>query len=71
LNALKNEARRFRQIFLPLADPRDAGQQLEALAKKNDQLNRSSPDIPRFAYEKAARDIADGRAKYDIDRPAS
>lgn len=67
LNALKNEARRFRQVFLPLADPKVAGQQLEVLARKHDQLNHSSPDIPRFAYEKTVKDIAEGRANYDID----
>lgn len=68
LNALNNKARRFREINLLTVEPEMAQEQLEMLALRRDELNSISPDIPRFAYEKAKKDIGSGRAIYHVDK---
>lgn len=66
-NKLKNASRRFREIELLCLSDEDARKVLNELADQRDALNSMSPDIPRWAYNKAKKDIDDGRAKYNVD----
>ena len=70
LNALKNKARHFREIDLLLADPSEAAKTLKTLSIHRDEFNSVSPDIPRWAYEMAKKDIDSGRATYAVDKDA-
>jgi len=42
---------------------------LKDLAKEKSELNRKSPQIPRFAYMLAKKAIAAGEADYRVDKP--
>jgi len=66
-NKLKNKARRFREIDLPDLEEEDAKQSLSDLADQRDALNSMSLDISRWAYNKAKKDIDEGRANYKVD----
>ncbi|MCZ0867147.1 SLATT domain-containing protein [Dasania sp. GY-19] len=66
-NKLKNKARRFREIELPGLVDEEAKQFINDLADQRDALNSMSPDIPRWAYNKAKTDIDEGRADYNVD----
>jgi hypothetical protein len=44
---------------------------LKDLAEEKSELNRKSPQIPRFAYITAKKGIAAGEADYRVDKPAS
>ena len=66
-NVLKNRARRFREIELPQLEDNEIVEKIKELAGKRDELNSMSPDIPRWAYEKAKKDIDDEKHKYQID----
>ena len=66
-NKLKNAARRFREVELLCLDDDDARKILNDLASQRDALNSMSPDIPRWAYSKAQKDIDEGRGKYRVD----
>ncbi len=70
-NVLKNRVRRFREIELQRLDKDAVTQAINDLAEKRDALNSMSPDIPRWAYEKAKKDIDDGMAEYRIDKENS
>lgn len=67
-NRLKNQSRRFREIEVLAAGDQSLVNRLTELAKQRDELNSSSPDIPRWAYEKAKKDIDTGRATYRVDK---
>ncbi len=67
-NVLKNRVRRFREIELLQLDGDSITQTITELAEKRDALNSMSPDIPRWAYEKAKKDIDAGRAEYLVDK---
>lgn len=67
--SLKNRARIFREIeLLAINEPRTANERIMALAEERDELNRSSPGIPRRDYALAKKDIDEGRAQHEIDR---
>ncbi len=66
-NKLKNKTRIFREIELPRFDDEKARHWINELAEQRDALNSMSPDIPRWAYEKAKRDIDNGMADYKVD----
>lgn len=68
LNALKNRARYFREIEIKMLSAEDANKLLRSLCDKRDELNSISPDIPRWAYNKAKKDIDEGRAEYKVDK---
>jgi hypothetical protein len=42
---------------------------LKDLAEEKSELNRKSPQIPRFAYKAAKKGIAAGEADYKVDKP--
>lgn len=67
-NALKNRVRRFREIDLLQLEVNVIKKTITELADKRDALNSMSPDIPRWAYKKAKKDIDEGRAQYSIDK---
>lgn len=67
-NSLRNEARVFREIdSCGEASDQELTRQLKELAKQRDKLNQSSPQIPRWAYERARKGIEEGEAKYKVD----
>lgn len=66
---LRNRARIFREI--ELADGLEmaaAKQRLLELAAVRDELNQGALSIPRKDYEKAKRDIDEGRSRYRADQ---
>lgn len=69
---LNNAARMFWSIDCWAADATDEGltSQLKLLVAEKDELNKSSPQIPRSAYIKAKKGIEDGEASFKVDRPA-
>lgn len=65
---LRNQARIFRKIELEDGlNLVDAKKRLMDLSKVRDELNQSSPGILRNDYEKAKKDIDEGRSRYQID----
>ncbi|USI29667.1 SLATT domain-containing protein [Alteromonas macleodii] len=69
--SLRNQTRLFREIELDndIADI-DAKKRLSSFSSRRDELNASMPAIPRKAYEKAKKDIDEGRAQYKADKEA-
>ncbi|MDE3795832.1 SLATT domain-containing protein [Sinorhizobium meliloti] len=68
---LNNAARMFWSIDCWATDATDEGltAQLKSLVAEKDELNKSSPQIPRSAYTKAKKGIEDGEASFKVDRP--
>lgn len=67
-HALRNQARIFSEI--ELADGIElsaAKMKLLELARTRDELNATSPGVPRCDYEKAKKDIDTGRSRYQVD----
>ncbi|MHC8796670.1 SLATT domain-containing protein [Escherichia coli] len=69
-NKLKNEVRIFREILTSNFDFTDKTliEKLTSYSDRRNQLNSSSPNIPRWAYEKTQRDVNQGFTKYNIDK---
>ena len=67
-NSLRNRARIFYQIECggTKADE-ELIDRLRELTDLRDELNQNSPQIPRWAYEKAKRGIKAGEADYKVD----
>lgn len=67
---LNNTARMFWTIDCWAADATDEGLtvQLKALVSEKDELNKSSPQIPRRAYLAAKKGILDGEAAFVVDQ---
>lgn len=66
---LRNQARVFKDIEMPNLNDQDAiKNRFLEFVKTRDQLNSLSLIIPRWAYEKAKKDIEEGRATYRIDK---
>jgi hypothetical protein len=66
--SLKNDARTFANIKLQLLDDAAAVKEFEELSSRRNKLNESGIDIPRWAYEKAVKDVNNGRNKYAVDK---
>ncbi|MBI1816261.1 MAG: SLATT domain-containing protein [Deltaproteobacteria bacterium] len=67
-NALRNRARIFRELDLKSGvGPSDLLASLKALAQERDDLNLSSPQIPKFAFRRARGGIETGEAAYKVD----
>lgn len=68
-HSLRNRARIFINIVSKQCDSRDEiSSKFEELAFKRDELNATSPQIPRWAFEKAKAGIDAGEAEYRGDR---
>lgn len=66
---LRNKTRLFREIdFDESLSDADAKKKLILLVDRRDELNSTMPTIPRKSYEKAKKDIDEGRAKYSVDK---
>jgi hypothetical protein len=67
-HALRNKVRRFREIeLLENSDVNAMKQRLLDMGERQDELNQSSPTIPRTAYEKAKEDIDANMTQYRVD----
>jgi len=67
-NALRNRARIFRELDLKTeTGSSDLLASLKALAKEREDLNLSSPQIPKWAFRLARAGIEAGEAAYKID----
>ena len=66
--AVRNRARRLREIHLLTLDPAALQERIESLAEKRDSLNLSCPRIPRWAYLGAKRGIEAGEAEHHVDQ---
>lgn len=65
---LKNQSRLFYEIEICIeSDINKLQKILKALATKRDELNSSSPTIPRNAYLKSKKDIESGSNNYKAD----
>lgn len=68
-NAIKGRARRFREIDArgPATD-QELSDRLDAMVRDREEINESSPLIPKGAYEKAKKGIEAGEAAYQVDK---
>lgn len=67
-NEVRNRARVFREIDLQTG--RELGQlvqELKDLGATRDELNNTSPQIPRWAFRRARESIGRGEATYRVD----
>jgi hypothetical protein len=68
-NSVRNDARVLREVELVQDQPpADALERLKSLSKARDELNLSSPQIPRRAFERARRSVEAGESSYAVDR---
>lgn len=68
-NSLRNRTRIFRKIALRDNTQRgEAFKELKQLAEERDGLNKTSPQIPQYAYAAAKKSIALGEADYAVDK---
>lgn len=66
---LRNQARSLREIDLPnIADVSVARKEVKSLESIRDQLNRSMPIPPTWAYNAAISEISRGAATYKVDQ---
>jgi hypothetical protein len=66
--SIRSRARIFRSIDFAISkDPSALASGLKELAEQRDQLNETSEQIPRWAYERAKRGIDAGEATHAID----
>lgn len=67
--ALRNDARLFREVELLQADRLDElPGRLKALSATRNELNQTSPSIPRGAFVSARKGIEDGEATHKVDK---
>ncbi|WP_281549366.1 SLATT domain-containing protein [Kluyvera cryocrescens] len=69
-NKLKNDVRIFRELLISDFEFTDKVlvDKLTNYSDRRNQLNASSPNIPRWAYEKTQNDVNDGFTQYKIDK---
>jgi len=65
--ALKNNTRIFREIELSDDANNNLKEDLLKLAAERNSINEISPQIPRWAFEKARKGIEQGESKYAVD----
>ncbi|UBH25199.1 SLATT domain-containing protein [Micrococcus porci] len=65
---LRNDVRRFHGITVPQGDPQDLAGELDALADRAAALDQSADPVPRWAYERARKNIEhDGGQAFEAD----
>lgn len=68
-NSLRNKARIFFEIDTYGDDSNhNFIKQLKDLANQRDDLNQNSPQIPKWAFERARKGIEVGEANYKVDK---
>ncbi|MCU7806885.1 MAG: SLATT domain-containing protein [Candidatus Thiodiazotropha sp. (ex Semelilucina semeliformis)] len=65
--ALKNNARIFREIELNDSNSKNPKSDLLKLSSERHSINEVSPQIPRWAFEKARKGIEEGESTYAVD----
>lgn len=65
--ALKNNTRIFREIELLDGVNKDLKKDLLKLSTVRNSINEVSPQIPRWAFQKARKGIEQGESKYAVD----
>jgi hypothetical protein len=67
--SLRNDTRLFRTVEL-IADHKESflTDSIKQLASRRNELNESSPEIPKDAFEKAKEGIEEGQANYEVDK---
>lgn len=66
-NSLRNNARIFHDIEADKVDEKTALKTLKKLNKTRNKLNLETPQIPKWAFEKARKGIESGEATYLAD----
>lgn len=67
-NEVRNRARVLREIDIQAGqDEVRLAESLKQLGAHRDELNKASPGIPRWAFERARRGIGAGEASYAVD----
>lgn len=64
---LRNDARRFMNIDLKLAPVSDARERLNELARHVSDLDSAADPIPRWAYDRANKNIKEGGQNFEVD----
>ncbi|MDU1653542.1 MAG: SLATT domain-containing protein [Leclercia adecarboxylata] len=69
-NNLKNDVRLFREIeLIEVSIPdKEIKEKIKVFSDRRNQLNISSPTIPRWAYEKTQSDVKNKFSQYAIDK---
>lgn len=65
---IKNRARFLKDIRAEVIEVNELETLLAELLDQKDELNSASLPIPKFAYEKAKKEIKDGNATYQVDK---
>lgn len=66
---LQNQSRLFREVEINSeTETTQSKNKIKRLADQRNRLNQRSPQIPRFAFEKARAGIEQGEADYAIDK---
>lgn len=67
-NEVRNQARVLRKIDLKTTSHEEPLiERLRALGTERDKLNKTSPQIPRWAFKRARKSIEAGEASYAVD----
>ncbi|UAN48162.1 SLATT domain-containing protein [Serratia sp. JSRIV001] len=72
-NNLKNDVRIFRELELfetKLTD-KEIKEKINVFSDRRNQLNKSSPTIPRWAYKQTQSDFKNDFVRYEIDKEKS
>ncbi|MGC0363822.1 hypothetical protein ABH922_001806 [Rhodococcus sp. 27YEA15] len=64
---LRNDTRRFMNIYLANCSDDEASARLEVLADRASELDHSSDPIPQWAYERAKTNISQGGQDFEAD----
>jgi len=68
-NSLRNKVRIFHEIdCVGKSSVEELTERLKEFAGLRDELNQTSPQIPREAYEKARKGIEEGEADYEVNK---
>jgi hypothetical protein len=68
-DALQNKVRMFWSIECWKEDSEQVlTERLKYFSEQKDRLNQSSPQIPRWAYQRAKKGILEGEADYKVDK---
>ena len=66
-NALRNESRIFREIEIEVIENEIMTAELKRISSNKNTLNLESPQIPKWAFNKARKGIEEGEADYKVD----
>ncbi len=67
-NSLRNDTRIFYEIEVNNLDDSKVVEELKKLNDRRNKLNIESPQIPKWAFEKARKGIEEGEADYKVDK---